>query len=415
MTVDATTSIRFRRVVNDTLVKLLLLERRIDPYFRDAFDRVLRPPIQCAVQGLINLRRKPTTLGLAEEQVLPDEAEITTAIIEQMTGFTKQHYAHGHAERAGNTKTYGVVRGELSVLADLPDHLRRGVFARAATYRAWVRFAGPGPLAPADLDDNGVLSIGIKLMGVVGPKLLDDEALTQDFTGISSPTFTTPNVVENLKLQRQVSAGTPVLYFVDPFDSHYLDGIMQGLYARTHTNPLEVQYYSCVPYLLGEGQAVHYSVKPTDPATSRFPRHPSADYLRAAMVERLRAGDVHFDLMVQVQTDAHRMPIEDASVVWPERLSPFVTVARLRLPAQEFDSVEQLAFADNLSFNPWHSLAAHRPLGNQNRARKRIYEELSKLRQAMNGVPHVEPTGDKVFPGEQASSTAPTAAADGPP
>ena len=195
-----------------------------------------------------------------------------------------------------------------------------------------------------------------------------------------------------------MSAGTPVLYFVDPFDSHYLDGIMQGLYARTHTNPLEVRYYSCVPYLLGEGQAVHYSLKPTSPATSRVPRHPSDNYLREAMVERLRAGEVHFDFMVQLQTDPHRMPIEDASVVWPEGLSPFVTVARLRLPAQEFDSVEQLGFADNLSFNPWHSLGAHRPLGNQNRARRALYRELSRLRQAMNGVPHVEPTGDEVFP-----------------
>jgi hypothetical protein len=401
--------------VNDALMKVLLVERRVDPYFRDGFDRVLRPPIQSVVQALINLKRKPTALGLAEEQVLPDEEEITRAIIEQMTRFTKHHYAHGRAERAGNTKTYGVVRGEFSVLAGLPDHLRRGVFATESTFRAWVRFAGPGPLAPPDLDDNGVLSIGLKLMGVPGPKLLDDENMTQDFTGISSPTFTTPNIVENLKLQRQVFAGTPVLYFVDPFDSHYLDGIMQGLYARTHTNPLEVQYYSCVPYLLGEGQAVHYSMKPTGPATSKVPRHPSDNYLRAAMVERLRAGEVHFDFMVQLQTDPRRMPIEDASVVWPEKLSPFVTVARLRLPAQEFDSVEQLGFADNLSFNPWHSLAAHRPLGNQNRARKAIYRELSMLRQAMNGVPHVEPTGDEVFPARQTPSTASTPAADGGP
>jgi hypothetical protein len=120
---------------------------------------------------------------------------------------------------------------------------------------------------------------------------------------------------------------------------------------------------------------------------------------------------VHFDFMVQVQTDPNRMPIEDASVVWPEKLSPLVTVARLRLPAQEFNSVEQLGFADNLSFNPWHSLADHRPLGNQNRARKAIYRELSILRQTMNGVPHVEPTGDEVFP-PRASSTASTPAAD---
>jgi hypothetical protein len=72
-------------------------------------------------------------------------------------------------------------------------------------------------------------------------------------------------------------------------------------------------------------------------------------------------------------------------------------VATLRLPTQTFDSGAQLAFAGNLSYNPWHSLAAHRPLGNQNRARKRIYLTLSRLRQEMNGQPHVEPTGDEAF------------------
>ena len=91
---------RARKVVNDALVKLLLLERRIDPYFRDGFDRVLRPPIQCVVQALINLKRKPSALGLAEEEVLPDEEEITRAIIEEMSRFTRHHYA-ARARRAG--------------------------------------------------------------------------------------------------------------------------------------------------------------------------------------------------------------------------------------------------------------------------------------------------------------------------
>jgi hypothetical protein len=45
----------------------------------------------------------------------------------------------------------------------------------------------------------------------------------------------------------------------------------------------------------------------------------------------------------------------------------------------------------------WHCIAAHRPLGNQNRARLAIYEQLSRLRQEMNGTPHIEPTGDEVF------------------
>jgi hypothetical protein len=87
-------------------------------------------------------------------------------------------------------------------------------------------------------------------------------------------------------------------------------------------------------------------------------------------------------------------------VKWPERLSPYVPVATLRLPAQRFDTDAQLAFADVLRYNPWHSLPEHRPLGNSNRARRRMYEELAELRQAMNAVPHVEPDGSEVFGGE---------------
>ena len=49
------------------------------------------------------------------------------------------------------------------------------------------------------------------------------------------------------------------------------------------------------------------------------------------------------------------------------------------------------------SINPWHCLPEHRPLGNQSRARRRMYSELSRLRQEMNQMPHIEPTGDEVL------------------
>ena len=71
-------------------------------------------------------------------------------------------------------------------------------------------------------------------------------------------------------------------------------------------------------------------------------------------------------------------------MLWPERLSPRVSVATLRLLAAEFDSPAQMAFAKRLSYNPWHTIAEHRPLGNQSRARRRMYAELSRLRQSMN-------------------------------
>jgi len=152
-----------------------------------------------------------------------------------------------------------------------------------------------------------------------------------------------------------------------------------------------------VPFLLGEGQAVQYSLTPVVEGRSRIPARPAENYLRDAMVRTLTEGDWEMDFMVQVQTDPHLMPIENAGVLWPETLSPRVSVATLRLPRQTFNSPSQMEFAKRLSYNPWHCIPEHRPLGNQSRARRRMYFELSKLRHTMNNVPHFEPTGDEVF------------------
>ena len=390
----------FLESLHEALFGLLKLERRVDPFFRPYFDAALREPLAGLTQALINLRSKDEGLQLGEEKPLPGEEAFLESIIAEMGAYMRAHYTPGKFERAGNTKTHGVVRGEFIVKDDLPAEWRQGVFAEPRTFRAWVRFGGPGPASPPDIEDVGVLSIGVKLMGVPGPKLLDDEKFTQDFTGISAPTFTTPNVKENVKLQAAIRKGTPLYYFINPFDSHLLDGVMQGLWARTHTSPLNTPYWSCVPYLFGKGRIMQYSLRPRSKALGRVPRlpfRPPDNYLREAMAATLAHEDVEFDFLVQLQTDPRRMPVENASVRWPERLSPPVWVATLRLPRQKFDSPAQLAFAHNLSFNPWHCVPGHRPLGNQNRARRKIYQELSRLRQSMNNTPHFEPTGDEVF------------------
>ena len=98
-----------------------------------------------------------------------------------------------------------------------------------------------------------------------------------------------------------------------------------------------------------------------------------------------------------MQTDPHRMPIEDAGVFWSTRLSPRVPVATLHIPKQTFDSPKQLGFARNLRLNPWHCIPEHRPLGNQSRARRRMYQDMAIFRQAQNKEQHIEPTGDEVF------------------
>lgn len=385
------------RPLSDLVLWLWRLERRVEFLYRPAFDRVFRPPLFAALQAFQNGRRVDEHLALAEEKLLSNEEEYTQRIIDELKAFTRENWLPGSAQRFGNTKTFGVVRGEFTVLPDLPPHLARGLFAEPRTFRAWVRFSGPGPYAPPDLEDLGQCSVGIKVTGVPGPKLMADERATQDLILVSPASFVTPNIRENAKMQRWVRAKAPIGYAITPGDTHLTHLAMQLLYSPMHSSPLEVQYYSNVPFLLGEGQAVQYSLKPTSPRRSRIPAHPTENYLRDAMVRTLEAGEFTFDFMVQVQTDAHRMPIEDATVKWPERESPYIPVARLRLPPQRFDSDRQLAFADVLRYNPWHSLPEHKPLGNSNRARKRMYEELATLRQEMNGDQHLEPTGDETF------------------
>ena len=382
---------------NDFVLSLVTFEHRFDPYFRDAFNRIFQRPIVAVAQLLLRNLRKNKETRLCEEIPVANEATITAGIKDAMSQYTKREYAGRIAERAGNTKTYGVVRGEFRVLENIAAVYKHGIFAEPKSYPAWIRFGGPGPASPPDIADSGILSIGIKLMGVPGEKLLDDEKATQDFSGISCPTFTTPNIVENLKLQRQIYAGTPVFYFINPLDSHFLDMTMQGIYARMNRSPLEVSYWSCVPYLLGDGQAMKYSVRPTSNRKTKIPWNPPDDWLRQSLAQTLSQGDAEFDFCIQLQTNYKRMPIEDASIEWPEHLSPFVPVAKITIPKQQFTSPEQTKFARELSFNPWHSIAEHRPLGNQNRARYLIYSELSRLRQAMNKEPHIEPNGTEQF------------------
>ena len=388
--------------ISRALVFLIQFERRIDPFFRPAADRVFRDPLSRFVTALINLRRKDEGLKIAEERAQPDEEAHLEDIIASFTAQIQRLWNPGYAERGGNTKTHGIVRGEFTIREDLPEAMRHGVFAEPGrTYRAWVRYAGPGPYVPADIDDVGFMSMSIKLMGVPGPKLLEDEQGTQDFLTISTPTFVTPNTRANAKLQRWSYKNAAIFYFLNFREPHILDSIMQLLWTKTQTSPLEGDYFSCVPYLLGEGQAMQYSFQTRLKSRTRVPRlplRPPDNYLRDAMVATLAKQDVEFDILLQLQTDAHKMPIENNAVLWPTKLSPRVPAAVLRIPKQRFDSPEQLTFARILSFNPWHCVPEHRPLGNQGRARKRMYYELSKLRQGMNEVEHYEPTGDEVFP-----------------
>lgn len=388
--------------LNRVFTALIHFERRFDAFYRAPFDALLRDPLTALTTWLINLPRRDEGYRLCEERLQPDEEAHLQDIIDTFQAQMRKLWEPGYFERGGNTKTHGIVRADFTVRNDLPEHMRHGIFAEPRTYPAWVRYSGPGPYITPDIDDVGFMSMAIKVMNVPGPKLLDEERATQDLFGTSVPTFVSPDTRANARLQHWSLKNAQLFYFVDPRDQHVLDGVMNLLWTKTQSSPLESEYFSCVPYLLGEGQAMQYSFRSrlgTRTRVPRLPLRPPADYLRDAMVATLARQDVEFDILLQVQTDPFRMPIENAAVMWPTRRSPRVPAAVLRIPKQTFDSPEQLAFARVLSYNPWHCIPEHRPLGNVSRARKRMYAELSVLRRRMNGAPHYEPTGDEVFPG----------------
>ena len=109
----------------------------------------------------------------------------------------------------------------------------------------------------------------------------------------------------NAHLQEWSAKDAAIFHFLKFRRPHVLDLIMQGLFTKTQSSPLEAPYFSCVPYLMGEGQAMEYSFWPVSKEKTPIPRlplRPPDDYLRNAMVAALAKGDVDLDVRVQLQT-----------------------------------------------------------------------------------------------------------------
>jgi hypothetical protein len=162
-------------------------------------------------------------------------------------------------------------------------------------------------------------------------------------------------------------------------------------------HPASTTYFSMAPIRFGNYVA-KYRAKPTgdrhDSYLELVQRLASqADAMRLAFEETLQTQEVLFEFQVQLRTSERTMPIEDAGVEWPESESPYRTVAHLLLPRQEIELLGQQDAYRNLSFNVWHALAAHRPLGGINRVRRWAYPISSAWRRRQVAV-EIEETPD---------------------
>src|SRR5690349_4479550 len=76
------------------------------------------------------------------EVTQPGEAETIDRIVRSIGRTNVTSVAkHGRAIRQQHAKSHGILKGELTILGDLPDELRQGLFAAARSYPVMVRFS----------------------------------------------------------------------------------------------------------------------------------------------------------------------------------------------------------------------------------------------------------------------------------
>jgi len=289
---------------------------------------------------------------------------------------SRKRHPTGPIPRFNQGRATGCVHASFVVPENLAPEVQVGLFARPATYAAWIRFANAASNTDRDADVRGM---SIKVLDVPGRNLTPDST-AQDFLLNSHPVMVVPNTAEFMKLLRAMDAGglEEVGYFM-----RHPQAALIGTQARQHPScHLDIPYWSTTPYLLSAGRAVKYIVRPTSATKSQRPFNLTDTYLRDALAQRLSTAEASFEFCLQFQTDAAKMPIEDASVEWKEQDSPYVPVARIVIARQDISLAETMSRCETVAFNPWFSLVEHQPLGNMNRARRRIYQAMAAFRQA---------------------------------
>ncbi|MDO7902136.1 catalase family protein [Pseudomonas sp. K1(2024)] len=346
------------------------------------------------------------------EQIPDDEAQTSQELADTLRSIMQKTFEdRGHADRSVHAKGHGLLQGTLTVLDNLPPHLAQGAFAKPGTLPVYLRLS----TNPGDILDDKVSTprgLAIKLVGVEGPRLPGSEGdITQDFVMQNAKAFTAATPKQFLKTLKLLAKTTDKMPRTKEVMSAVLrgteaviealggeSGTLKSLGGHPQTHILGETFTTVAPLLYGDHYA-KLALVPVSPAlTALTDQHVDFDGdpngLRSAVTRYFEQQGGEWELRVQLATDLEKMPIEDASVQWPEDLSPYVTVARVEVKPQFTWSDDKVrTIDDGMAFSPWHGLAAHRPLGGVMRVRKPSYEMSSAFRARHNGCPIHEPKG----------------------
>jgi hypothetical protein len=344
------------------------------------------------------------------EQAEDNETAIDAQICENLLHISQTTLKNaGSPLRSVHAKSHGLLFGQLTVPDNLPGTLAQGLFAKPGIYKLIIRLS----TTPGDVLRDAISTprgMAIKILDVEGARVSGSEAdTTQDFVLVNGPAFNAPNAAGFLTALKRLAPttdemepGKQLISAVARGAEAVIEAVggesptLKSLGGHPETDMLGDSYYFQTPILYGDYIA-KIGVFPTAPGlTARtgadVKNNGEPNFLRNLVVDYFLQNAGSWDLRVQLCTNLETMPIEDASVVWPEYESPYVTVGHISVPAQDPWTIDKIAAIDEgLSFTPWHALAAHRPLGAVNRARKSAYEMSAKFRAENQNKAIIEP------------------------
>ena len=268
----------------------------------------------------------------ADEELLIKDMEVI--LQEKMS----KDYPAGLTKRDAHPKSLACLQAEFIVEPNIPSELKKGIFEFPQTYPAWIRISSASGKIESDKAKD-LRGFAIKIMGVKGErfKTHNNEKETQDFLLLSNPTMPLGTVKLFHDAVYYSIKWSPLVFvarLVASGDFHIINELRKA--SQNQTSPLDIRYWSTTPYLCGTDLIVKYSLVPTSRIKSSLPPELTDHYLTENMEKHLAADEASFDFMIQVQKDPGRMPVEDAGVEWSEEESPFIKVATLRIPAQDF-------------------------------------------------------------------------------
>lgn len=319
-----------------------------------------------------------------QETIAPDEAQRYEEAGKRFAAIQQRKSKTFGAGRTLHRKQLTAASGTLEVLDSLPAWAAQGLFSEPHDYEVWVRLSNGG-LDKAKDSMPDVRGFAFRVLGVQGDSALGNgSAKSQDFTLINQEAFAFKGSAEFVDFVEAASYGNGALLkyifkrygvFGAPVQLAKMIKVAGKPFSGFATEPM----FSCVPMANGPYAARVRLV----PAEANGKPEPGANKdWNTDFSTRLAQRALHWDLQLQPWVSETLTPLEDASVNWPTR---YVTVARLMLPQQDTAGVDGQALAQRVEatvIDPWQALAAHRPLGDVQRARKVVYFASQKGRGA---------------------------------